>query len=112
MRDNRVCRGLPGSETNSMRSPTITELKIGLLALLVFLLSAGALWEWSPVQPRLTLSAPENSELIGFSPDGKTLATRVAAQRYRNQEGAVQLWDATTGREQGTFAENSDTFNR
>ena len=93
-----------------MRSPTRTEVKIVLAALLVFVLSAGALWGLLPARPRFALSAPEYSGLIGFSPDGKMLATRVARQRHSNFNGAVQLWDATTGQERASFVENSDQF--
>jgi WD40 repeat protein len=95
----------------------VGKRKIGYLALLLlWAAGVGFLWWWLPPQPRATLTPSDNLPLVlvGFSPDGRTLATRTVNQVTNKggdswttetyHGGPIRLWDASTGREQFALA--------
>src|SRR5258708_1268428 len=72
-------------------------------------LTAFGLWLAWPVGPRPVLPALLRCEAVFFSPDSTALATMHWKQGGDN-EGAVILWDALTGRERHRLFEGSPYF--
>src|SRR5438874_2276929 len=85
-----------------------------------FLLIAGAIWWLAPARPAVTLVHSDSKlEFAGFSPDGRTVATRtvhkvsggvlptvsgdVPADDRWIVGGPIRLWDAATGSPRTSF---------
>jgi WD40 repeat protein len=67
----------------SLRGPIVA-------ALITYVLAAVFLGLWSPHLPRLTISAGEQAQVTGFTPDGKSLLTFYPPQ-------FIRYWNVDTG---------------
>ena len=91
------------------------KMKTASVAVFVWLVSAGLLWWSLSPKPRATLLpadwrpgsyglSDENYRLVGFSGDGKILAT--LDEGSRSGRGPIRLWDVATATQQATFLPN------
>jgi len=89
------------------RSAGLSLLRATAWPLLVFLMSAAALWWFLPARPAFTL--PGNETFLGFSTRGHRVAL-VSIRKVRDKDGAlyhegpVRVRDVTTGRQTVRFA--------
>jgi WD40 repeat protein len=84
--------------------------RITLLALTAYGVTAAALWWWLAPRPRLILAASEKLSLVGFSPDGRWLATvpRRAGPHPERSPGPIRFWDVATGEQVFTLLDDAE----
>jgi WD40 repeat protein len=68
-----------------------------LLATVVGLAGVAALGFGLPTRPRVAWTPPEQAELVGFLPDGRTVVTLDHRPPAHDLTGPLRLWDAVTG---------------
>jgi WD40 repeat protein len=69
------------------------------------------LWHLTPATPRAAFWGGKETCLHAFSPDGNTLVTTAEATRSWDCPGPIHLWDAPSGRERATFADDWSSIN-
>jgi WD40 repeat protein len=87
-----------------MRMPVLVLMPVrhALAAVLLLVITTDSQCQEQQLQPRWTAPLPKRHCLIGFTPDGKTLAT-VAVFKER-RVNRVHLWDVANGKETTSFA--------
>jgi WD40 repeat protein len=61
--------------------------------------------EPAPFKKGIDLATPKDCAILGFSPDGRILATALHGWGWTGLEGPIRLWDVRTGKLQATVAD-------